>query len=508
MLAIGAFLLAVLAAPYGLEPVDATTNAFRATWRYDGVADGFLLDVWREVWSPWRGEVLWTETFAACTNTTGNPKSLTPETIDRHTDRPGWSGDALYIPAGAEGVIQINRTDGIGWLVSPPLPQMGDVALVVRACAAASQPDHTMPVYRIRGDTTNELARFELTTTFADYAQDVPALVAGDRLAFKAFSVGKKRRVWMDAVHLVASYAPACCVTDAVCVARAVAGTAREAQVEGLEAGASYGFAVCAVAGAEVSVWSPDCPVTLPVEGSGGVSASLLDAVVLSGLPREGDRRRWTEDFSVFTNVFPSGGNVADWMNGVTVPYWQAYSGADAATVLRRNQGAGTTSGYYAYWAADGDPATYAFGPLTKADAPDFLFGLAFENDTSAPARNVTVRCDAVQFGFRNRDEQSIACEFLVTNALVPVVALGAWRACPALTCRTSRDASSGLVGGRDPPVVTSLPDVALDVPVPPASFLLLRWRRTASANAAALAIDNVAVSFEVKRHPAAIVFR
>ena len=506
MAVLGAFLLAALAAPYGLEPVELSTNAFRATWRYDGVADGFRLDVWRETWVPWRGDVLWTETFAACTNATGNPKALSPETIDRHTDHQGWRGDVLYIPVGAEGIIQINKTDGIGWLVSPPLPPLEDVALVVRACAVASQPDHTMPVYLIRGDATNELARFELTTAFEDYVQTIPALETGDRFAFKAFSVGKKRRVWMDAVHLVAQFAPACCATDAVCTARPCDGAAREAWVDGLEAGAMYGFAVSAVVDGEVAR-SADCPVALLAADGEGAATSLLDAVALSGLPREGARRRWHEDFSVFTNVFATSGNVADWMNGVTVPYWQAYVGTEAATAFRRNQGAGTTSGYYAYWAG-GNPSTYSFGPLTKADAPDFVFGVAFENDTDAPARNVTVRYDARQFGFRNKDEQTMAFEFLVTNRLVSVSATGAWRACDALSCRTARTADDGLSGGQDPPVTTPLPDVALGEPVPPANFLLLRWRRSAVANAAALAIDNRAVSFEVKRHPAAIVFR
>jgi hypothetical protein len=113
-----------------------------------------------------------------------------------------------------------------------------------------------------------------------------------------------------------------------------------------------------------------------------------------------------------------------------------------------------------------------------------------------------------MQFGFRNTSEQAVVCEYLVTNELVSVCAEGCWCVCDNLIYRTTKDNNSGLVNGMDLPVKTVISAELKNISVPVNSYFILRWRRTAVSNAAAMSMDNIAVSFTIQSHPFRIVVR
>ena len=754
-----------VAAPFSLKCSDVTSDSFYATWTIDEPVECFLFDCWKESMTQWTGTRKWGEDFTACVNAAKSQKKFTDEVFAEY-GLSGWGGDLVYLPAGCNGTVQIGKaTEGNGWLLTPALPAMENMELVVRACAFAMQPDHVMPVFIVRGDSTNELAVFELTESLADYHCSVPEILEGDRLAFKSFSVGSKRRVHMDSVSLVEGFEPGYLVTNAVCNSVVVEySDAPGFHVEGLNTGGKYGFAVRAMsggvesapseacmvetalsgveeelgdwsgavaseithtsfrlnwpsvsgaAGYRISVWtnalegsssgrvlwhesfskamsstsytaisdserfnenyadnsgwtvvsnvypsvdagtvrlgntsnpgelisppmaavlggtlrvrlrrlttsegaifsvwrnsggvlsgigeaqeigveSSECVWTLPeigagdclvfrsasgkkscrtlldeveilegysagvltpdhavnaeqvsatsyaveslpcavwmfaveaIDGSGVVLAAttntvdlvnpppqpVLDAVVLSEIPRKGGECIWYEGFSSFTNVFPTSKNTADWLNGATLSHWQAYCGEDPVSNVIRNNGAGTRKGLYAYWATNKVAETYSLGTMTTGTAEEYVYGLSFRNDTEFSVRKIVVHFDGMQFGFKNKEVQELICEYLVTNELVSVAVDGDWRVCDNLTYVTSKDNTSGLESGEDLPVATEISAEITDVSIAKDGYFMLRWRRSATSNAAAMAIDNVSVAFTVQSRPLTIVVR
>ena len=755
-----------VATPFSLKCSDITSDSFYATWTIDEHVECFLFDCWKESMTPWTGNVEWREDFAFCTNETGSAKNITDSMASAY-GLAGWDGDLVYLSAGCNGTVQVGKaTEGEGWLITPELRSMENVELVVRACAFSMQSDHVMPVFIVRGGMTNELAAFELTESFVDCHCSVPEIRDGDRLAFRSFSIGTKRRVHIDSVFLVEGFVPGRPVTNVVCDGVMVEYSyAPGFHVEGLEAGSKYVFSVRAVSGGvesapsevcmletalpgaeggagdwvggvasditstsfrldwnpvhgvdryRVSVWtnvlesasagnviwhesfseamaasssspsaisdserfcenyadnsgwtvisnvypsvdagtvrlgntsksgelvsppmaaisggtlrvkarrqttsegaifsvwcnsgnvlagigeaqeigveSTECIWPLPemdagdclvfrsasgkkscrtlldeveilegysagiqapdyavravqvsensyaveslpsavwmfaveaIDGSGDVVAAstnavdlfnpppraVLDAVAMSGISRKGGERIWHEDFSLFTNVFLAGKNKADWLNGTTLPHWQAYCGINPVASVNRNKGSGTVKGLYVYW-VENMVDSYSLGALTGKESDDFVYGLSFVNDTMFSVRKIAVRFDGMQFGFRNKDEQELVCECLVTNELVSVVADGDWRVCSELTYRTTKDNASGLESAVDMPVVTAVSAELMDVCVPKDCYFMLRWRRSAVSNAAAIAVDNASVSFTVQSRPLTIVVR
>ena len=64
------------------------------------------------------------------------------------------------------------------------------------------------------------------------------------------------------------------------------------------------------------------------------------------------------------------------------------------------------------------------------------------------------------------------------------------------------------LESGKDLPVATEISAEITDASIPNDWHFMLRWRRSAISNAAAMAIDNVSVTFTVQSRPLTIVVR
>lgn len=297
---------------------DVTENAFTATWTVDEPVDGFLFDCWTVSESPWTGETLWSESFDRIANATKSAKSLPGDALDEVADRTGWRGEWVYAPPGSSGVLQLGKaSDEIGFLTTPALPALDDAQLVVRARAHTLQPDHVLPVFRIRGGETNELAAFELTAAFGDCHCGLGRVAEGDRLLFRSFSLGEQRKVLIDSVALVAGYQPGVPVTNVVRVAESVpyAATA-EYPIDGLSPGTEYAFSVRSMSGGNVSDASPVCTVTTAAAADDDPETDSEDSSAFTAAVAGETRTSFSLSWTALTDA--ASYRVFVWTNAVT----------------------------------------------------------------------------------------------------------------------------------------------------------------------------------------------
>lgn len=216
----------------------------------------------------------------------------------------------------------------------------------------------------------------------------------------------------------------------------------------------------------------------------------------------------WTETFGGCTNLFPGTLNTAVWTNGVSLPSWQALQDGVAPTVLTRNKGAKASDGLYAYW--DGTHvASYGLGMNVGSAAHTYFCGLALTNDTPRRLRDFTLAYTGRQYGFKNTVPQALTVEWRVGDASDPLDAVGSWRTSEALTFTTPAvGRGAELVSGSSPPLEARVSGPLDALTLAPGAVLWLRWRRARVTNAAALAIDDIHLSWRRTRLPTILLVR
>ena len=192
-----------------------------------------------------------------------------------------------------------------------------------------------------------------------------------------------------------------------------------------------------------------------------------------------------------------SGGK--DWLNGITLPHWQAWKGGDAITAFSYNGGKIRTGGLYAL-ASDIRDSNRALGGFSTRESID-SWGIAFTNDTDAAIRLAGVTCSAQQWGFANTNEHVFSLSFMVTNRMDWIANFpDGWSGC----C----DAVAGVYGAASShpvPVVTQMTySPAVPPCVEPGEVLLLKWavHPPASGYSAMMAIDDLTVTFTRNPRP------
>ncbi len=213
---------------------------------------------------------------------------------------------------------------------------------------------------------------------------------------------------------------------------------------------------------------------------------------------------QWTETFDACTNLFPKSGNLIAWANDETLGPWQAFQDGLAPASLRRNAGAMNSEGLYAYWAT-GEVASYSLGMNVGSKAHTAVFGVAFTNDTPLRLSHFALAYTGRQFGVKNTVEQTLAVEWLTTNALAGIDAPGPWRAVPALTFTTPATSTNAPPDGL-PEARQSAPLAGLHLP--PGEILLLRWRRDRVTNVAAIGIDDIRLTWNRPPQSSVIIIR
>ena len=200
---------------------------------------------------------------------------------------------------------------------------------------------------------------------------------------------------------------------------------------------------------------------------------------------------------SLAESTSTSGGK--DWLNGITLPYWQAWKGGNAIAAFSYNGGKIRAGGLYAL-ASDIRDSNRALGGFSTKEST-VSWGIAFTNDTDVTMRLAGVTCSAQQWGFANTNEHVFSLSFMVTNRMDWITNFSdGWSSCCDVAARAFGKESTHPV-----PVVTPMA-YSPGVPpcIEPGEVLLLKWtvHPPASGYSAMMAIDDLTVTFTRNPRP------
>ncbi|MGN0847328.1 MAG: hypothetical protein ACI4RA_08095 [Kiritimatiellia bacterium] len=487
--------------PREVRAENVETNAFVIYWRPPDDADWCRPLVWtNQVVGASPGEVVWREAFSNAPAKTGALPAIPSGWLEEYVDWPDeeryWVLDHVY-PSVDAGSIRIGNTSTNGWLITPSLPGGEGLTLHLRARRQSSKDGSVMPVWRGSMDDVTELGCVTLTDDYRDYYLPVPVLEEEDYIMVYSTTNKRSSRVILDTLELLRGHEGGQVVPGYVVRGEATRETSWA--VENLTPD-EYFFAVEAVRG-DARVVSSTGRVDL-LERS---PAALPPPVWLSEL--EGPV--WREDFDRLADIFPGSGNETRWANVETLSPWQAWCDGVEPIRIKRNKGAVASGGLYAYWATNKLVSSYSLGWNVGSTAESFVIGAAFVNDQSAVLDEFSLAYVGRQFGFKNKEAQTIAVEWLVTNRLVSVWAEGDWRQEEALAFTTPAvGLGEELKSGEELPLEQRVAGTLEKAVLRPGEVLLVRWRRQRITYSAALAIDDVRLSFRKTKHSRATVLR
>ena len=200
----------------------------------------------------------------------------------------------------------------------------------------------------------------------------------------------------------------------------------------------------------------------------------------------------YTQDFDALAALTVSTGD-KDWLNGLTLQYWQAWKGVNPVTSFKYNGGKIRTGGIYAL-ATDQTEAKRALGGFSTKDAI-VSFGMVFTNDTDRTMKFSGISYQAQQWGFANTNEQRFALSYMATNRLDWMVNLSdGWNECCVTMAQCLAKDSE-----YDVPLVTQV-ECSLDpmASIAPGQLFMLKWtlHSPASGSSSLMAIDDLNVRF------------
>ena len=204
------------------------------------------------------------------------------------------------------------------------------------------------------------------------------------------------------------------------------------------------------------------------------------------------------QDFDSLAAITATSGG-KEWLNGTTIPCWQAWKGDSEVVSLNYNGGKIRTGGLYAL-AANQKDGQRAFGGYSSKDAP-ITWGMAFTNDTDTALGLVGVSYSAQQWGFSNTNEHSLSFACLVTNRMDWIANFSdGWRSCcDTMAKRFGEDDAH-------PVPVTTLVEYSPEstLRVEPGEVLLFRWsvNPPTGGYSALMAIDDLVVTFARDARP------
>ena len=490
----GAWNLAVFSAALSATSLDVpagvvlsnnvTGTSFDASWSAVEGATGYKVYVWTNaVVGASAGTVLWQETFANAPAKT-SAVNFKDEFTDNGTS--GWTYEKAYASI-SNGAVRIGTTSDKGVLVSPPLPAFSESPLALRVTAwrQATSDGVDMPLGIVSGAETNIVGVVSLGDEAAIYHVALPALNADDRIALFSPTNKTSARAIIDDVAIVSGYSEGSLAPSYI--------------VDGLDVGAATEYSFTGL---------PSVLVQFAVEAHGrrGVTSekteavevdlanpekvSQLNACPLSSLASLD--HTYTQNFDSLAALTVATGD-KDWLNGTTLPYWQAYKGTAAATSIKYNGGAENHGGLYAL-STNQSHAVRAFGAYSTQN-DEFSFGLAFTNDTGRTVKLSSLAYSAQQWGFKNDTNQTLSVSAKVADGLDWIAAYtDGW---------TELGSMQSLVYGtevvHDTPVATPVAITpAEEISVAPGQVLMLKWtiHSLKSGKPGMMGIDDVAVTF------------
>ncbi|MBO7683472.1 MAG: hypothetical protein J6T51_01960 [Kiritimatiellae bacterium] len=479
----------VLNAPEGVAISNNTTgSSFDASWNAVADATGYRVYVWTNaVVGASAGTAVWQETFA------NSPAKTTSTAFDvSYTDsgEAQWTFDKAYAHSDA-AMVRIGNTSTKGVLVSPAL---GDVVgggnplmLRIRVWKQETKDGDFMPIGIVSEDVTNIVKVLEITTTPTDYHIVLPVLSATDRLAFLSPTNKASARAIVDDVTILSGYSEGHPEPSYI--------------VDGLDVGVATGHSFSDL---------PSVPVQFAVEAYGrrGVSSAkteaeivdlsnpdkvaALNACLLSSLTSLANTYAYSQNFDSLAAITAETGD-KEWLNGTTLPYWQAYKGGNAVTSCKYNGGSATSGALYAL-ATSQSHGVRALGAYSTQN-DQFSFGIAFTNDTDKTIVLASLAYLAQQWGFANTTNQTLSVSAKVVDNLDWISSYDdGWT---GLASTESVVYGSG--EAHDTPFSTQVTVDSIEgISIAPGRVLMLKWtiHSLKSGKPGMMGIDDVAVAF------------
>lgn len=236
---------------------------------------------------------------------------------------------------------------------------------------------------------------------------------------------------------------------------------------------------------------------SIRIETSGGMAISSVSVSLFSslrGFPvSELSGGVYAQDFDSLAEVTSTSGN-KDWLNGTTLPFWQAWKGGEAVTSISYNGGKIRVGGLYAL-SSDQKESLRALGCYSSKDAA-VVWGMALTNDTDVAVKVAGISYRAQQWGFANTGVHMLSCALLVTNRIDWIGNLnGDWRSCCETEARVFGNDEAHPV-----PVESEVKVTAGIAPrIKPGEVLMLKWtiQQPANGYSALMAIDDLEVTIE-----------
>lgn len=466
---------------------NVTGTSFDASWYPVDGATGYRVYVWTNaVVGASAGTAVWQETMSGATNASSNTK-MSDDKFAGCFENSGWTrSDKAGYPTGENGTVRIGTTGDSGWLQTPPIVTAAD-DLAVRFYAKAVDTKSNgkrIAVERILGETAAFVGTVTLSLEMQEFVIPLPDWESGDCIRFNSITNGD-RRVIIGAVTVVSGYSE---------------GSLEPSYIQNVDVGLAT---VCSFTGL------PSVPVQFAVEAYGrrGVTSEKTEAVEvdlanpekvpqLNACPLSSlVGNTYTQNFdSLAALTVPTGDK--DWLNGTTLPYWQAYKDVDAVSSFNFNAGNGSTGGLYVF-ATNRNDLVRALGAYSTQN-DEFSFGLAFTNDTESAMTLSSVVYLAQQWGFANTTNQTMSVSAKVVDGLDWISAYSDGWTELGSTQSTVFDAEDA----HDTPVSTPVAATpAAEISIAPGQVLMLKWtiHSLKSGKPGMMGIDEVTVTFSNK---------
>ena len=462
---------------------NVTGTSFDASWSPVDGATGYRVYVWTNaVVGASAGTAVWEETFA-----NAPAKTTTVVFKDEFTDNgtSGWTYEKAYASI-SNGAVRVGTTSDKGVLVSPPLPAFSETPLTLRITAwrQTTSEGTDMPVGVVSGGVTNIVGVVVLGDEAAPHHVALPALNADDRIAIFSPTNKASARAIIDDVAILSGYSEGNLVPSYI--ANVDVGAVTEYSFTELPS-VPVQFAVEAYGRRGVTSEKTEA---VEVDLSNPDKVAQLNACPLSSLASSA--LTYTQNFdSLAALTVPTGDK--DWLNGTTLPYWQAYKDADAVSSFNYNAGNGSVGGVYAF-ATNRNDFVRALGAYSTQN-DEFSFGLAFTNDTESTMTLASIAYLAQQWGFKNDTNQTMSVSAKMVDGLDWISAYSdGW---------TELGSTQSIVYGaedvHDTPVSTLVEIIpAEEISVAPGQVLMIRWtiHSLKSGKPGMMGIDGVTVTF------------
>ena len=493
-----------LATPTNVAAANITESSFDLSWAAVEDAMGYRIAVWtNKLVGAADGAVEWRETFR---NLDSSKTAGLNETRLAKADNEGWATTDFFngylIDNG--GGIRLGTSTATGWISVPHVVAAGENALRVTAARYSQDKGQQLAVLCVLdgGATTNLVGTFpvDFDGTYPTFdpsnAVDVielPASTVGGTLILQTVSGsdGKEARIAVKGIEFVSGYAAGTLVPDMIreetiaaadtaCTVSNLPPVAVQVSVQALAANAADSSVVSEAVVVDLAHPPPTAQLTVS-----GTSVA---------------EHGYSENFDTLNGV----GTSADWVDGITLPYWQACRGSSSEDNITEKSGMSNQSaGLYSYHGTNkNDTASYSLAIVSKTNNR-MTFGFAVTNDTDVLLTNFQLSFTVRQWTFTSNRTvpQSLHFECLVTNKLVAVSDAGAWDGVDALQFDAVASLQEAEASGRaDYATGSAFANLTATLTgrrLHPGEVLMLRWTSDPVANGEALGVDDVGLTCE-----------